>query len=246
MKIAGDVIILPMCTKNRNHMMYGSWDTEWDRQTGFFLILGHFLPIHPLLIPKIKILNKINKTPEDIIILHMGTINAQSYVHHGHIWLGTNQMFDSWNIEGDRHNFLSFWTIFCHFTPLPPTNNPRNQNFEKMKKKPRDIIILHMCTINDNHMMYGSWDMECDRQNLTFLEHLLPFYSPPYRPRKSKFSKNEKKPTDIIISHMCTKNHDHMLYCSWDTMRDICNFYFLFGAIFCCFAPPTTQKNPNF
>ena len=29
--IAGDIIILHMCTKNHDHMMYGSWDTEWDR-----------------------------------------------------------------------------------------------------------------------------------------------------------------------------------------------------------------------
>ena len=30
-----------------------------------------------------------------------------------------------------------------------------------MKKTPRQIIILHMCTINENHMM----DMERDRHN---------------------------------------------------------------------------------
>ena len=49
--------------------------------------------------------------------------------------------------------------IFCHSGPvfaLLPPNNPQNQNFENMKKIPTDIIILHMCTINDNHMMYGS------------------------------------------------------------------------------------------
>ena len=27
-------------------------------------------------------------------------------------------------------------------------------------------IILEMCTINENHMRYGSWDMERDGQNL--------------------------------------------------------------------------------
>ena len=46
--------------------------------------------------------------------------------------------------------------IFCHFEPsfalLPPTQ-PKNQDFEKT---PTDIIILHMYTINDSHMMYGS------------------------------------------------------------------------------------------
>ena len=45
---------------------------------------------------------------------------------------------------------------FGQFLPFYPPNNPKNQNFEKMKKIPGDIIILHMCTINDNHMMYGS------------------------------------------------------------------------------------------
>ena len=29
--------------------------------------------------------------------------------------------------------------------------NPKNQNFEKMKKIAGDIIILHMCTKNHNH-----------------------------------------------------------------------------------------------
>ena len=66
-------------------------------------------------------------------------------------------------MERDRHNFLSFWTIFLHFYPL---NNPKNQNFEKIKKPPGDIITLHMCTINDNHMWHGSWDIECDGHNV--------------------------------------------------------------------------------
>ena len=55
--------------------------------------------------------------------------------------------------------------IFCHFGPffaLYHPNDSENQNFEKMKKKKKtttthgDIIILHMCTINVNHMVYGS------------------------------------------------------------------------------------------
>ena len=50
--------------------------------------------------------------------------------------------------------------------PFYPNNTPENQN-EKMKNQPGDIVILHMCTINDNHMMYGSWDMEQDRQLFT-------------------------------------------------------------------------------
>ena len=51
--------------------------------------------------------------------------------------------------------------IFCHFGPFfallpPPPNNPKNQNFEKMEKASGDVIILHLCTKNHNHMMYAS------------------------------------------------------------------------------------------
>ena len=56
--------------------------------------------------------------------------------------------------------------FFCHFepsfslllliSPPPPPNYPENQNFEKMKNTPEDIIILHMSTINENHVMYDS------------------------------------------------------------------------------------------
>ena len=43
--------------------------------------------------------------------------------------------------------------IFNHLLPFNPTNNPQKQNFKKMKVMPRDIFILHMCTITDNHGM---------------------------------------------------------------------------------------------
>ena len=75
-------------------------------------------------------------------------------------------------MKQDRQNFFSFWTIFCPFTapsPLPPPNNPENQNFEKMKKLSGDIIMLHKFTINVYHMVYGSWDMKCTRVNFSVI-----------------------------------------------------------------------------
>ena len=72
------------------------------------------------------------------------------------IWGTTPEM------QSETHDFLSFWTIFlsCY-----PPNKLKNQNFEKMKKISGDFIILHMCTKNYDHMMYASWDMECNRHN---------------------------------------------------------------------------------
>ena len=58
---------------------------------------------------------------------------------------------------------------------------------------PGDIIVLHMCTINENYMMYGSRDMECDKQNLFF--HFGPYFAllPPYNPENQNFEKLKKK-----------------------------------------------------
>ena len=65
----------------------------------------------------------------------------------------------------------------------------------------------------------------------------------PLTTQKIKILKKWKKVhVDIIILQKCTKNHDHMLYCSWDTACDTCNCYFSFWAIFCTFTPLTVWK----
>ena len=96
-------------------------------------------------------------------------------------------IYGSWNIRCDRQKFLSFSAIFCTFSPL----TTQKIKILKLEKTPRDIIILHICTINDNHMKYGSWVMDPDRQN--FLSFWTVFaLLPPYGPRKSKLWKNKK------------------------------------------------------
>ena len=76
------------------------------------------------------------------------------------------------------------------------------------------------------------------------LGNFLPFY-PPNSLKNKNFKKLKKTPGGIILLHKFTKNHDHMLYCSWDMARDTCNCYFSFWAIFCPFTP-LTDKNQNF
>ena len=71
--------------------------------------------------------------------------------------------------------------------------------------------------------------------------YFLPF-CPLTCPKNENFKKMKKMPGDIIILHKCTKNHDHMLYCSWDMTCDGCNCYFSFWASFCPFSPLATQK----
>ena len=73
-----------------------------------------------------------------------------------------------------------FVILDCFLSLCLPMDQ-ENKNFEKMKKMPRDIIILHMHTINDNHIMYGSWDI--------IFCHFTPLAT-----RKMKILKKRKNP----------------------------------------------------
>ena len=58
---------------------------------------------------------------------------------------------------------------------------------------------------------------------------------PPNNPKNKTFQKMKKIPGGIITLHKCAKNHDHMLYGSWDMVHNGCKCYFSFWAIFCPF-----------
>ena len=121
--------------------------------------------------------------------------------------------------------------------------DPENQNFGKMNNTPEDIIILQMRTINDSHMMYGSWGIKCNKQNfLSFWTIFCPVTH--LKIWKIKILKNWNvfSGDNIIILHMSTINENHMMYNSWDMKRDRQNFL-SFWTFFCLFTPLTTQKN---
>ena len=51
----------------------------------------------------------------------------------------------------------------------------------KIEEKKKQLLILHMCTKNYNHMRNNSWDTEWDNF-FVILGHFLPFNSPLYIP----------------------------------------------------------------
>ena len=77
---------------------------ECDRQ--------HFLSLWTPMDPENQNFEKMKTTLEDIIILQMFAIN------------GSHMIYGFSDMECNRQNF---WTVFC-------PNNPKNQNFEKLKK----------------------------------------------------------------------------------------------------------------
>ena len=144
-----------------------------------------------------------------------------------------HMMYGSWNKRSNRQKFSTFWAIFWPFRPLTTWK----MKILTLKKAPGDIIILHICTINDNHMIYDSWDMEL----YIIFCYSGPFIAllPHYGPRKSKFSKKMKKtPEDIII----LQTEMTIIWCMvsqiWSAMdRTFCHF-----GLFLPFHPLTTQN----
>ena len=155
-------------------MIYGSWNIRCDRQK-FLSFWAIFCPFSPLTTWKIKMLT-----------LKKNTWRYYHFTHLHHKWLS----YDVWFLRyGARQR--EFFAILDHFLPFYTPMDPENQNFKKMKKTPKDIIISQMCIKNDSHMMYISWDTECNTQNfLSFWTIFCPFTL--LTNQNIKFWKNEK------------------------------------------------------
>ena len=165
--------------------------------------------------------------PRDIIILHICTIN-DNHMMHG-----------SWDMEHDKQNFLSFWTIFCPFTPYATW---KSKIMKKWKKTPEDIIILHTCTINYNHMMYGSGDMKHDGQNFLFWTNFRTFN--PLKTWKIKFWKNEKKHQETISFFICVPLIT-IIWCMVPEIWRVTDRIFCHFGSFFALCPSNNMKNQN-
>ena len=123
-------------------LKYSVWQTEIGNYGSFFALLTQYWPRK----------SKFGKNVKIAWIYY-------PFTHDDHM------MYGFWDMRRDGHNF---WTEFCHFGPffvLWPSKQPKKSKIKILKKTPRDIIILHFCTTNYYHMMYGSWDIKRDREN---------------------------------------------------------------------------------
>ena len=137
-----------------------------------------------------------------------------------------------------------FLIILDHFLLFYPLNNPKNQNFEKMKQKSGNIIILHLCTINDNHMMYGSWDIKRDGRIYCYFGLVFAIL-PPKKPKKSKFWKTEKSTWRCHhFTQVYQKSWSYAIlslrYGAWQTW-----LLFILGFFFSPFFTRNNAKNEN-
>ena len=137
----------------------------------------------------------------------MSTTNEHHMIHgHG-----------SWNIICNTE----FVVILGLFLLFHPRDDPENQSFEKLKKIPRDVTILHMCIINDIWCMH-----------LPFLSF---YFYPPNNPENLNFEKMKKTPGDIIILQMRIINDNIMT--KW---QDFFSFFF-FSFLVAFYSPPKSK-----
>ena len=117
--------------------MYGFWDMECNIQN-FFSFWTIFTLLPPPPSPSLTTFqnqnfkkNEKKKTPGDIIILLICTINEYY------------SMSGSWDMEHNWQNCFSFWVIFCPFTPL---TTKKIKILKKTKKKPGDTSFYTSAT----------------------------------------------------------------------------------------------------
>ena len=187
-------------------MLHCSGDMVRDR-CNYFSFWAIFCPFTPLTAQKIKILKKWKKHLEI----------SSFYTSVPKIMIICYTVPEIWCMTD---------VITFHFGPflaLFPANSPKNQNLKKKWKKSWryhcfTIVYQKLWSYAMLFVRYGTWQMWL----LFFiLDYFLSFYSP----KKQNFKKIKKIPEGIIL-HKSTKNHDHMLYCSWDMTRDRWNCYF--------------------
>ena len=106
-KKLGDIIILHLCTKNLNDMIYSFWDKECDRLK--MVILGHFQPFNP---HKNKKKSKLKKKKRKKLLEISSFSTCVSKI--------TIMMYSFHDLEHNRQDFFSLWTIFYPFTLQQP------------------------------------------------------------------------------------------------------------------------------
>ena len=198
---------------------------EWDREN-FLLFWAIFCLYTPLTTGNIKIL----KQRKSILRFH----------HFTHVYQ-KSQSFDVCFLRygiGQTY-FLSFWAIFCPFTPLFTLKLKLWNKF----LKELDILFYYTCLPLCTLCTYGSWDMERHRQNfLSFWTIFCPFT--PLTTWKTKILKKWKNVRRYYhFTHVYHKWKSYVVY-FWRYERDRHNF-FSFLTIFMPFYTSNNRVNQN-
>ena len=131
------------------------------------------------------------------------------------------------------------WVIFCP----PPLIKTKKVRILKKWKKLLEISSFYT-SVPKTTIIWGTVPAEWDR----VFCHFGPFFAilPLLQPENQNLKKMKKAFGDVIILHMCTKNHNHTMYAFWDMKYDRHNFspYFTLLPHYCPIFYPFTPLLP--
>ena len=158
-----------------------SWDVE--RESLKLVVLGNFLAFYPPKNPKNEILKKWKKLR--VISSFYTCVTKISII---------------WDIVLEIRSETEFFVILGHFLPYYFSNDQENQNFQKRKKLPGDVILLHVC---HKWWSYDVWFLRYGARQifLSFWTIFCPFTL--LRTRKIKPLKKWKKHVEILTFYTC-------------------------------------------
>ena len=157
-KIAGDIIVLHMCTKNHNH------NDVWLLRCG---VRQNFLSLWTIFCPFTKKNQKFWKTEKNS--LEISSFYKSVPKNHDHM------LYCSVDIA--RNKFNCYFSFQAFFLPLYLPNSPKNQNLEKWKK-PLEISPFYNSVSKIMVICYTVPEILCVADVIFILGHFLPFYPP--------------------------------------------------------------------
>ena len=119
-------------------------------------------------------------------------------------------------IQIETVTFLSFWATFCPFTAL---TTPKIELLKKMKKKKNTRRYHHFTLGHHKLWSYYVWFLRYGAWQTKFFLMFWSFFA--LLPQENQnFEMMKEVSGDIIISHMCTKNYDQIMFNTWDMVHD--------------------------
>ena len=133
--------------------VYGSWNTEWDRQN-FLSFWANFCPFnspHLSWYQKSKLKKKKEKMPGDIILLYI----LYPFIHVHHKWISYYDRDMGPEKQSVIGKFFSFWAIFWSFSPLK--TQKIILKLKKKKKKKKNTWRYHFTHLHYKLQLYDVW-----------------------------------------------------------------------------------------
>ena len=101
-------------------------------------------------------------------------------------------------------------------------------------------FYTYMCTINEDHMIYGSWNIRCDKQIFfTFWAIFCPYC--PLTTWKIKILTLKKNPGDIVILHISP--YITIIWCMVPEIRSTTDIIFCHSGPFFALLHPMDLEN---